>query len=683
MKSSASIALSDGAEATLASADGSATTSTADELGAHGVAPVISYDAVAPTTSRSSSLLRTLLAIFSITLSVVLLGALLLLSASGAPETYRTLDQNLRYLTEVTDAAEQGLALAQQPELRSIDLRELGDLSLAGMSRAGAELRKIYEPDDELEHLRSLVIEGFNVLDDVPAPDAGRIMDSYRSLREQLEIFAATIAAFSDNWDRYTTIRALVDNRGRELVQSLRERGRGRAADEVYQGTRLLLERSALGGSMGSIGSVIERLSQPIEGIGLADRDVLVNLLGEAAELDVLRAQMDEQLALMDLAATRGQLDALRERATADYLYVLGTINDARVLLNVYTVLLLIVLAFFGLRLNRSYAALNRSHDDLELRVQERTADLEQALDDLKESQVQLVQAEKMSSLGQLVAGVMHEINTPLLYVLNNTRMSAEMVHGIKDYLDLSAPLVRDVRSDVDVDALQEDIDEVQTLAADSTDGLQQISELVQSLKDFSRLDRVAEERFDVREGIEKTLIITKNLLKYGVEVVRDFQEVPDIFCSPSRLNQVFTNLITNAAQAMDGEGTLRIGTRARNDAWVEIVFEDTGCGIPAEHLTKIMDPFFTTKPVGQGTGLGLSIVRKIVDEHKGYIDIESDEGQGTRITLVFPISRDRLTPSAPDQSEGAQTPRSPVPRRMRRRLPDGSSVGAKGTFYR
>jgi len=164
-------------------------------------------------------------------------------------------------------------------------------------------------------------------------------------------------------------------------------------------------------------------------------------------------------------------------------------------------------------------------------------------------------------------------------------------------------------------------------------------SELVQSLKDFSRLDRAAEDRFNVVDGLEKTLVITRNLWKYGIEVERDFQAVPDIFCAPSRLNQVFINLVTNAVQAMDGKGTLTIGTSARGN-WVEVTVQDTGCGIPEENLTKIMDPFFTTKPVGKGTGLGLSIVHQIIEEHEGQLLVDSKTGIGTRFTLGFPVRR-------------------------------------------
>jgi len=164
-----------------------------------------------------------------------------------------------------------------------------------------------------------------------------------------------------------------------------------------------------------------------------------------------------------------------------------------------------------------------------------------------------------------------------------------------------------------------------------------------------------------VRDGLEKTLLITKNLLKYGIEVERDFADVPQILCAPSRVNQVFINLITNAAQAMDGQGKLTIST-AGDDQWVHVSIADTGCGIARENLDRVLDPFFTTKPVGQGTGLGLSIVRKIMDEHHGRLYIDSSEGEGTTITLSFPVEG-KTTAADPDQ--GAPGPEASPPSRQ------------------
>jgi len=288
------------------------------------------------------------------------------------------------------------------------------------------------------------------------------------------------------------------------------------------------------------------------------------------------------------------------------------------------------------------------------------------------------VQAEKMSSLGQLVAGVVHEINTPLLYVMNNTEMTHETILEVERNLEPVRQLTRalkepeidkarvrtlldELRRTLDTDDLDESLGEIASLTADSKEGLEDIDALVKSLKDFSRLDRATYDRFDVRDGLEKTLLMTKNLLKYGIEVERDFAEVPQILCAPSRVNQVFINLITNAAQAMDGQGRLSI-TTAGDDEWVHVSIADTGCGIPQENLEKVLDPFFTTKPVGQGTGLGLSIVRKIMDEHHGRLHIDSSVGEGTTITLSFPVEG-KTTAADPDQ--GAPGPEASPPSRQ------------------
>ena len=195
------------------------------------------------------------------------------------------------------------------------------------------------------------------------------------------------------------------------------------------------------------------------------------------------------------------------------------------------------------------------------------------------------------------------------------------------------------VRQSLDPKEVDISVEEIFTLSKDTLEGLDQISELVQSLKDFSRIDRADEDWFNLREGLKRTLTITRNLLKYGVEVVRDFEDVPKVRCAPSRLNQVFINLVTNAVQAMDGKGRLELGTRSVGDA-VLVTVSDTGCGIPAEDLQKIMDPFFTTKPVGQGTGLGLSIVRTIIEEHGGHLDVASEAGVGTTFSVTLPIER-------------------------------------------
>jgi signal transduction histidine kinase len=179
---------------------------------------------------------------------------------------------------------------------------------------------------------------------------------------------------------------------------------------------------------------------------------------------------------------------------------------------------------------------------------------------------------------------------------------------------------------------------DLQSLTKDGLHGIEQISELVGNLKNFSRLDRSKVASFNVNEGLSATLVIAKPQLR-GVEVERRFGEIPSITCSPSQVNQVFLNLVTNAAQAIEGpEKAIVITTRREGKDAVAVEVADNGKGIPPEVLPKIFDPFFTTKEVGKGTGLGLSIVYKIVQQHGGRIDVKSTVGKGTVFTVVLPV---------------------------------------------
>ncbi len=334
-----------------------------------------------------------------------------------------------------------------------------------------------------------------------------------------------------------------------------------------------------------------------------------------------------------------------------------------RQILVIYAVVLLLVLAYLGLRLRKSYQDLDRANDELkntnehlEDMVAVRTKDLQSAMKDLQESQTQLIQSEKMASLGQMVAGVAHEINTPLGYVRSNNEIFGTSLQELSELLRCHADIFRLMNDPEakdeevaqamqDLMAIQQDVNsqelqqELQQLLEDNDHGLKQISELVSNLKDFSRLDRSRDAHFHVNDGIDATLKISYNQLKAGVEVIREYGEVPDIECAPSQLNQVFLNLITNAAQAMDGQGQLFINTKAVGDK-VAISFRDTGCGMDEETRKKIFDPFFTTKPIGEGTGLGLSIVFKIIEEHGGHIAVKSKPGEGTEFTIVLPVKQ-------------------------------------------
>jgi two-component system NtrC family sensor kinase len=599
-------------------------------------------------------------------IALALLGVLLLLSTSVDEAARRRSDLNLRQLHDI-DAA----IAREAVNARNMQLDNAGTLKgyaadlRKSVDAVGRDLAMVFPGTPDFEHrVRAAVESAFNSIDPRrrELADAELLSRKFAELDQSANRLLERLDGFEENQTRYLRAAAAVTAQGRELVQQLRERGQRADADLLFRGIGQVLDRAQRGTEtdLAQLETIGSRLAADTKLRSSEDRAAFAALTDKMHELAPARRAVETNLSDIISGRFEQQVSALRELVTRDTLYRLTTVNDSRVLLNVYTGLLLLVLVYFGVRLQLSYRALNRSHaalaevnESLEGRVRERTQDLELAYEELKESQVQLVQAEKMSSLGQLVAGIVHEINTPLLYVLNNATITAENVEDLRSSVTAATRLTALLRehgaaSPAVQQALQEltgvadaqlgeTIDEIVALSRDSTEGLNQISELVQSLKDFSRLDRAAEDRFDVREGLEKTLLITRNLLKYGIAVDKRFGDVPKILCAPSRINQVFINLVTNAVQAMDGKGRLTITTASR-DGWVDISVADTGSGIAPEHLDKIMDPFFTTKPVGQGTGLGLSIVRRIVDEHGGRIAIESQVGVGTTITISLPV---------------------------------------------
>lgn len=584
--------------------------------------------------------LRLVINTLGIVLALTLLGILLLVSSGGDDRQQRVIDHTLRELRELATAMQSEAVTADGLELDPSDRLRALELAFENAIRVldGQADALIRGEDGLLRRAREASLSLFNILDrsgqerlhtGALSERLTTVADAARTLNDEVRSFSAEQRDYLS--DRDKTIEA-----GRELVRQLRQRGLDASADTTFAGLQQAEDRirRTVGSDAGPVTATLQRLREvTIPAAPL--REERTNLVDRLDALLAKRIGISSSLGRIAASTLPERIEELRESVTRDHLYVLRSVSDARVLVNVYTLMLVLILVYFGVRLQRSNRWLNRSHALLEERVRERTRELQDAYEELKESQVQLVQAEKMSSLGQLVAGVVHEINTPLLYVMNNTEMTRESVEEIRRQIE---PMLDALRPSIDIDALTENLDEVSALTTDSAGGLNDIDTLVKSLKDFSRLDRATYDRFDLRDGIEKTLTITRNLLKYGIEVERDLREVPEILCAPSRVNQVFINLITNAAQAMEGKGVLRISTYADRDGWVHVEIRDTGCGIPEENLNKVLDPFFTTKPVGQGTGLGLSIVRKIMDEHGGKLTIDSRVGVGTQITLSFPV---------------------------------------------
>jgi two-component system NtrC family sensor kinase len=286
--------------------------------------------------------------------------------------------------------------------------------------------------------------------------------------------------------------------------------------------------------------------------------------------------------------------------------------------------------------LTERYAVLERERDEQKALVKK-----------LEEAHNQLLQSEKMASIGQLAAGVAHEINNPIGYVSSNLKSLGDYVADLLRVVDAATaaempPTSRTaldaVCREVDLDYLREDLT---AMLAESREGIDRVRHIVQSLKDFSHTDEGNFAWADLHQGIDSTLNIVANEVKYKADVVRDFGELPQVECILSQLNQVFMNLLVNAAQAMPAEkhGSITIRTRQVGTN-VVLEFSDNGSGIPDEHLKRIFDPFFTTKPVGKGTGLGLSLSYGIVQKHQGIISASSTVGEGTCFRIELPISQ-------------------------------------------
>ncbi len=376
------------------------------------------------------------------------------------------------------------------------------------------------------------------------------------------------------------------------------------------------------------------------------------------ATAGVLAARAAEAEAWRKLSfLTGGTRAELMSRTLAQDIEVALDDKDRwRAYLFAYATALLIGVAYLGMRVNAAQAELRRANEELEARVAERTRELEKTLGQLRESEAQLVQTEKMSSLGQLVAGVAHEINTPLAYVKNSVWTVRGRMPELRDALELAHHLLDLLRSESpDADALQGTFDrlsarlaqisqhqvleDLEALSSDGMHGIEQISELVTNLRNFSRLDRSRIASFNVNDGVVAALLIAKPSLR-KVDVEKHLGEVPSITCSPSQVNQVLLNIVTNAAQAIDKpRGIITVTTRPDGGDHVAIDIADNGKGIPADSMTRIFDPFYTTKEPGQGTGLGLSIAYKIVAQHGGRIDVRSEVGVGSTFTVRLPIT--------------------------------------------
>ena len=546
--------------------------------------------------------------------------------------------------TQVLDMGEQEDALELLRQLKQIDSRWDTEVLLARLE-AGSGLRAIPRRDEPARTLQSLdavlrktaspaLAAGF--------PDLRKAILEKDQVVQRFRIENAGAKAAFDN-----LLRVVAEGR----PQSPAGRPRLLAVDAAL--SRLVAAASQ------EYDAAPDARSKVVDA-ALADFQAAQQALPESFRPRAAPVPDAVQVLLKQRAAERQVLDSLSSLSSGPRLDTLISLFSReleakladkerfRVYLIAYAGALLILIAWLGSKIRA--ANLNLEH-----RVQDRTRELSEALEHLKESEAQLIQSEKMSSLGQMVAGVAHEINTPLAYVKNSLGTVSERLgdlSGAVDHCDKLLALLQQGQN-VDGDELTRQFartstaieqlksghvtEELASLLKDGLYGTGQMAEIVGNLKDFSRLDRSKVTSFNLNEGLNSTLILAKHLLK-SVKVERRLGDIPPVVCSPSQVNQVFLNLVTNAVQAMEnGQGTLTLTTRSV-DGGVAAEVADTGKGIPEDVLPKIFDPFFSTKEIGKGTGLGLSVSYKIVQQHGGRIDVESTPGVGSRFTVWFPL---------------------------------------------
>lgn len=300
-------------------------------------------------------------------------------------------------------------------------------------------------------------------------------------------------------------------------------------------------------------------------------------------------------------------------------------------------------------------AKLGQTVIDLEIARQE----IDEANQKLKQSQSHLLQSEKMASIGQLAAGVAHEINNPMGFIISNLNSLQKYTGKIVDFIKAIPEMANKASGDhrAQCDAFLEQLTkqkqemgldyimgDLANLVKESLEGADRVKNIVQNLKSFSHINESELKMADINTGIENTINIIWNELKYKATMKKTYGDIPHTLCNPGQLNQVFMNVLINAVQAISKQGEITVKTW-HDDGRIYVAISDTGAGIPADKIDRIFEPFYTTKEVGKGTGLGLSIVYDIIKKHHAEIRVESEVGKGSTFTVVIPIVGEKTQP--------------------------------------
>jgi PAS domain S-box-containing protein len=411
-------------------------------------------------------------------------------------------------------------------------------------------------------------------------------------------------------------------------------------AVELFTAARILLERRRLVDELARATAFQDALLDAMHGVGITALDEKLNVVYTSPGIERLTGYRPEDLigrppqlvadgrAPVPSAATMSiepRMD-LRVRRKD------GSVFDAELLRSAMRDPAGKVTGYVGVLIDID------ERKGMERQLRAANDELSRLLGELRTAQARLVQHAKMAALGQLVAGVAHEINTPLAAVVSNNDLFLRCFARLRDALDGSEvgaqPLVA------------RDFQAIDELSRVTQQACARITGIVRTLRTFARLDEADVKAVDLHEGLESTLVLVAHLLKSGIRVERRYAECPRVECHPNQLNQVFMNLIVNACQAMSTSGVLTLSTRSLGDD-VEVTVGDTGVGIPTEKLSHIFDPGFTTKGAEWGTGLGLSIVYQIVEGHGGQITVQSAVGRGTEFTVRLPVRHVRPEPHA------------------------------------